>query len=243
VSAQDSVVKAVRAAMAPALPYPDTDDSGSLPVDNDSEALWMVIPPQPGDETFEVVANPLNRINQARAARAMKQIEENVEAAQRRASAQFERAVADAQRTGKSQPVDGVTLADEGIAGARIDADSHVTIDVRSNQGAYRFEIESALAPAPSTQPPLPAGAAVIAVAANTFRDDQAGADRYAEAQTVVLLGKLTPQVSKFADHSYEVAAIAATPSSIVVKMRGNELLIADLLRKTNWTALLELIK
>ena len=34
-----------------------------------------------------------------------------------------------------------------------------------------------------------------------------------------------------------------ATVRSIVVRLRGNEVLIADLLRKTNWNSLLELMR
>ena len=242
--AQDArVVTAVRKAMAPALPYPDSDEAGALPVGGNTEALWMVLPLQPGDSTIEVVANPLNQVNQVRAARAMAQIEANVEAAQRRAAAQFDRAIAEAKRTGKSQEVDGVTLADEGVAGAKIDADSHVAIDVASNQPSYKFTIESSIPPAPSSQVSIPGSAAVITIAANTYHDDRLAADRYGEAQTIVFLGRLTPQVQKRADHSYEVAAASDSPSSIVIRMRGNELLIADLLRKTNWNSLLELIK
>jgi len=242
--AQDArVLTAVRTAMTPALPFPDSDAAGALPIGGDTEALWMVLPLQPGDQTIEVVANPLNQVNQVRAARAMAQIEANVEAAQRRAAAQFERAVSEAKRTGKSQDVDGVTLADEGVAGAKIDADSHVAIEVASNQPAYKFTIESSVQPAPSTQVTIPGAAAVIAVAANTYYDAGLGADRYAEAQTIVFLGRLTPQVQKRADHSYEVDAAAVAPSSIVIRMRGNEALMADLLRKTNWNSLLELIR
>jgi hypothetical protein len=240
-SAQDAIVKAVRTAMTPALPFPDTDASGVLPAGGSTEVPWMVVPLQPGDSTIEVVANPLNPVNQVRAARAMAQIETSIEAAQRRAAAQFDRAVAEAQRTGKSQPVDGVTLADEGIAGAKIDAESHVTIEVASHQPAYKFTIDSSIQPALSTSVAISGGAAVIASAANTYHDD--GADRYAEAQTIVFLGRVTPQVQKRADHSYEVTAASAAPSSIVIRMRGNELLIADLLRKTDWSSLQELIK
>ena len=82
----------------------------------------------------------------------MAQIENNIEAAQRRAAAQYERAVAEAKRTGRSQDVDGVTLSDEGLAGARIDAESHVTIDVAFNEPSYRVEIASSVQPAPSTR-------------------------------------------------------------------------------------------
>ena len=80
----------------------------------------------------------------------MAQIEQAIASAQRRADAQYERAVAEAKRTGRSQDVDGVSLSDEGLAGARIDAESHVTIDVLFNQPSYRFEIASSVEPAPA---------------------------------------------------------------------------------------------
>ena len=67
-----------------------------------------------------------------------------------RATAQYDRAVAEAKRTGKSQDVDGVTLNDEGIAGARIDADSHVAIEVAFNQPSYHFNVASGTMPHPS---------------------------------------------------------------------------------------------
>jgi hypothetical protein len=242
-AAQDSIAKSVRTAMTPALPFPETDADGALPKNGDTEALWMVRPLEPEDHTIEVVANPLNQVNQLKAARAMAQIEANVEAAQRRAAAQFDRAVAEAKRTGKSQDIDGVTLADEGIAGAKIDADSHVTIDVDANRPAYKFTIESSTAPELSAAAPV-AGANLVSVAASVFHDDALSSDRYAEAQAIVFLGRVTPQVQKRADHSFDVAATAAdNPLTIVIRMRGNETLIADLLRKTDWNALQELLK
>ena len=56
--------------------------------------------------------------------RAMAQIGAAIDAAQRRAELQYERAIAEAKRTGRSQDVDGVSLSDEGVAGARIDAEA-----------------------------------------------------------------------------------------------------------------------
>lgn len=234
------VISAVREAMKAALPFPDTDRSGVVPADGKTEPLWMVRPPEPGEQLFEVIANPLNEMNQLRAARAMAQIQDNVEAAQRRAALQYERAIAEAKRTGKSQEVDGVTLADEGIAGAKIDADSHVAIEVASRQQSYAFEIASAMESLSTTTLD---GRVVIAVPASTFRDERLGTDRYAEAQTFVFLGRIPqPQVRHLANHSFEITASADTPS-MVVRLRGNEALIADLVRKTNWHALLELLK
>jgi hypothetical protein len=236
----DRVMSAVRAAMKPALPFSDTDRSGVFPADSKTEPLWMVRPPEPGDQMFEVIANPLNEANQLRAARAMAQIQNNIESAQRRAAAQYEHAVAEAKRTGKSQEVDGVTLADEGVAGQKIDADSHVAIEVANRQQSYSYQIASAMETLSTTTMP---DRVEIGVPASTYRDDGLGVDRYAEAQTFVFLGRIPPpQVRHLSKHSYEIIATGDAPS-LVVRLRGNETLIADLLRKTDWNALLELLK
>ena len=238
----DRMMTAVRAALAPALPFPATDADGVVPANGNTDALWMVRPLQPGDRTIEVIANPLNEVNQARATRAMAQIERNIEAAQRRAELQYDRAVSEAKRTGKSQEVDGVTLSDEGVAGAKIDADSHVTIDVAIDEPSFTLNVDSSIPPAPSTQLSIP-GAVVIAMPSNTYRDRDTNTERYAEAQTVVFLGRVAvPEVQKRADNQFGVSATATAPS-LVICLRGNDALIADLLRKTNWNALLELLK
>ena len=238
----DRLVAAVRSAMTSALPFPNSDADGSLPLGGNTEALWMVRPLQSGDRVIEVIANPLNQANQLRAARAMAQIENNIQAAQRRAALQYDRAVSEAKRTGKSQDVDGVTLADEGVAGAKIDAESHVTIDVAASVPTFTFALESSIEPAPSRQVAIP-GAVVIAVPSNTFRDGDTNIERYAEAQTLVFLGRdVAPEVQKRADHRFEVFAAATSPA-LVIRLRGNEVLIADLLRKTDWNSLLELLR
>jgi hypothetical protein len=239
----DRIVAAVRSAVTPALPFPNSDEDGALPANGNSEALWMVRPLQPGDRSIEVIANPLNEVNQARATRAMAQIENNVQAAQRRAALQYERAVSEAKRTGKSQEVDGVTLADEGVAGAKIDAESHVTIAVAANETSFTFEVDSSIQPAPSTQLTIPGAVAVIATPSNTYRDRDTNIERYAEAQTFVFLGRVAaPEVQKRAEGHFEVFATATSPA-MVIRLRGNEALIAELLRKTNWNSLLELMR
>ena len=199
----DRIVAAVRSAMAPALPFPNSDADGSLPAGGNTEALWMVRPLQPGDRTIEVIANPLNEVNQLRAARAMAQIDNNIQAAQRRAELQYDRAVSEAKRTGKSQEVDGVTLSDEGVAGAKIDAESHVTIEVFAGAPEFKLAIDSSIQPAPSSQVVIP-GAVVLATPSNTFRDSSTNIERYAEAQTLVFLGRAAPpEVQKRADQQF----------------------------------------
>ena len=256
-SAQDAaalrVMSTVRAAMAPALPFPATDEAGLVPVDGKTEPLWMVRPPEPGGLLIEVLANPLNSVNQLRAERAMSQIQANIESAQRRAEAQYERAISEAKRTGKSQEVDGVTLGDEGVAGAKIDAESHVAIEIGFNQPSYQYTVSSGTMPNPSVQlRSLIAGAVdVVTLASNTYKDEGTGVERYCEGQTFVYLGRVArPAITKRANSMiYELIAEAtppvdaATVSSLVVRFRGNEALIADLLRKADWNALLELLK
>jgi len=248
----DRVMAAVRAAMAPALPFSETDRSGVFPADGKTEPLWMVRPPEAGEQTLEVIANPLNVSNQVRAARAMTQIQNNIEAAQRRAALQYEHAIAEAKRTGKSQEVDGVTLGDEGVAGAKIDADSHVAIEVAFNEPSYRFDLSSGIQPNPSVQlRSIVTGAVdVITLPSNTYRDD-AGSERYREGETFIYLGRVArPVMKKRGDSTiYELTA-EATPAasaelvnSLVLRLSGNEALIADLLSKSNWNALLELLK
>lgn len=248
----ERVMTVVRAALAPALPYPDTDDTGSVPANGSPEPLWMVRVREPGERTIEVMANPLNEINQARAARAMAQIGAAIDAAQKRAEQQYERAIADAKRTGKSQDVDGVGLSDEGVAGARIDADSHVTIDVEFNQPSYEAAVESSVAPAPSRSAAVPGAVAVVTVPSNVYRtkSGQRMDEKYSSAETIVYFGAVTPpEVRQRSENAYQIAASAVTQEgagavrTLAIRFRGNEVVIADLLRTADWNQVLALLK
>jgi len=247
-SLEHQVMLRMKAALAPGIhEFPETDDSGAMPRGGNTEALWMVRPPEAGERTIEVLANPLNEVNQLKATRAMALIERNIEAAQRRAAAQYDRAVAEAKRTGKSQDVDGITLGDEGIEGAKIDAESHVTIDVAFNEPLYRFAVATASQPALTTG--YAGTVAMISFASSTYKEGPANTERFAEAETLVFLGGMAaPQVTKRADNSYEVLA-TATPidrpglNTLVIRYKGNEALVKDLVSKTAWGLMLELMK
>lgn len=247
------VMSAVRSALAPALPFPETDKSGVVPADGKTEPLWMVRPPAAGSLRIEVLANPLNDLNQLRAERAMAQIENNIESAQRRAAAQYDHAVAEAKRTGRSQDVDGVTLNDEGMAGEKIDADSHVTIEAAFNQASYQFNLTSGTMPSSSVVlRGIVAGAVdVVTLPSNPYREQPGDVERFREGETFVYLGRVArPVMKKLGDMPiYELTAAATAPatagvvSSLVLRFRGNESLITDLLRKTDWAVLLELME
>ncbi|MGE0863194.1 MAG: hypothetical protein AB7P34_04760 [Vicinamibacterales bacterium] len=248
----DRVMAAVRAAMAAALPFPDADPSESVPANNSPVPLWMVRPLQPGERSIEVMANPLNPVNQANATRAMGQIDAAILAAQRRAELQYERALAEAKRTGRSQDVDGVGLSDEGVAGARIDAEAHVGIDVDFNQPSYAYSVTSSIAPASSRVAAVAGAVGVITVPSNTFRikAGERTEERYCSAETIVFLGGLNPPaVRESGEHAFEVwAAASAAPAastvrSLAVRLRGNQELIADILAKTDWNRVQELLK
>ena len=251
-AAESRVMAAVRAALAPALPYPDSDEAGELPKDGKSAALWMVRPLLPGDRSIEVIANPLNVSNQQRATKAMAQIQASLELAQRRSEAQYERAIAEAKRTGRSQDVDGVTLSDEGLAGARIDAEDHVTIDVEFNQPIYRFAVTSSIAPAPARTLSVPGAVAVITVPSNVYKQKSAAStdDRFCPAETMLWFGAVhPPDVDEQSNNGYTVTANAvagdnvAPVRSIVIRLRGNETLLAQIARGSDWARVVELLK
>jgi hypothetical protein len=246
------VMAAVRAAMTPALPYPESDEAGSLPKDETSTSPWMVRPHAPGDRSVEVIANPLNLANQQRATKAMAQIQVSIESAQRRSEAQYERAIAEAKRTGRSQDVDGVTLSDEGLAGARIDAEAHVTIDVEFNRPAYSFPVASSIEPSPSRTLVIPGAVAVITVPSNVYRQKSESAyyERFCPAETHVFFGGVgAADVHQRSSTSFEVTAAAATSEngaavpSLVIRLRGNDTLIAQILRTSDWNRVLELLQ
>lgn len=246
------IITALRAAMKSSLPFPDADETGS-PADGIFTGPWLMRPLEAGDKTIEVLANPLNAANQARSAKAMSQIEDSIEAAQRKAEAQYQRALAEVKRTGKSQDVDGVTLADEGIAGARIDADGHVIIDVEFNQPAYAYAVASSLEPAPPLGPAVAGAVAALSVPSHVYRDRASKTpeeDRFCVAEAEVFFGAMAvPTVKRRSGANFEITASEATPPAaapirtLVVRLRGNQELIDEIVRKADWSQVQALVK
>ena len=248
------VMTTVRAAMKPALPFPASDESGNMPVVENPKDEFMIRPQQDGDNAIEVLANPLNPEHQARAAKAMRQIEDSIEAAQRKADAQYERALADARRTGKTQAVDGVTLSDEGIAGARVDAESHFTIEVEFNKASYQYTVASSLEPAAVAGASVPGAVATLSVPAHVYRDktDNPNEDRFCVAETQIYFGAIaSPQIKRRANDVYDVTTVETPVTgaasgglrTLVVRMRGNENLMAAVLKSTDWAQIVALLR
>ena len=143
-------------------------------------------------------------------------------------------------------------MSDEGVAGARIDAEAHVTIDVDFNQPSYAVAVESSVAPAPSRQVTITGAVAIVTVPSNIYRTQTAQRtdEKFCPAETVVYFGALAaPEVRQRSENAYDITssavAVAGAPAvrSMAVRFRGNEVLIADLLRKADWNQVLELLK
>lgn len=210
----------------------------------------MVRPTPDGELAIEVLANPLNPSTQARAAKAMVQIEAAIEAAQKRSQAAYEKAIEEARRTGRSQDFDGITLGDEGVAGARIDAEAHLAIEIAFNRPAYTFLVSSSVEPA-TLSPPVTGAVAAISVPANVYRDgrDAATNERFCAAETHVFFGAVgRPEVHERSNVRFEVSATSTAPPeavgvrSLVVTLRGNPQLIDQVVRRADWARLQALV-
>src|SRR5262245_56934402 len=215
-------------ALKPALPYPAADEH-DLPVDGNTTALWIVRWPEPGESRVEIVANPLNLENQQRASKADGEIQRAVMAAQQRAQAQYERAVAEFEKTGRTNPIDGITLGDEGIAGERFDASNHVAITLAAVRPPYRARIDSVSEPAVSTA----AFGTIVRVETNVYRERAAGTQpevqRFHACEAHLMFGAGSPSVSRTGPSSFDL--VAAAPLA-VVKLQGNETVLEQVFQK-----------
>lgn len=229
----DALVEALR----PALPFPAAAPDGATPASGGAESTWFVVwPADPTDTSVIVKANPLHPDTQKAGATAEGPIQAAIVQAERKAQAAYERAVAELKRTGKvSGDITGISLEDEGIAGEKIDAELELTIDLEP--GARSFDILS------SQPPAIAAGTMgmtwVVTIPANTYRD-ASGADtreHFRAAEARLYFGTLArPAVSKRDDHPRFGVALAPTPDTFTVRLRGNETLLQSLLSTVDWS-------
>ena len=172
---------------------------------------------------IEVIANPLNLGNQQRATgHGADPGVARIGAAPLRSAVRARGRRGEAN--GKSQDVDGVTLSDEGLAGARVDAESHVTIDVEFNQPAYSFTVASSIAPSASRTVTVAGAVAVITVPSNVYRQKTAAStdDRFCPAETVVFFGAVhAPDVSRALQQRFTVTAAGTTPKTCSGALSG----------------------
>jgi hypothetical protein len=247
-AAPDDLAAALKAALQPALPYPDAGPDGTAS-DSATTPVWTVRWPEPGSLQVEVLANPLNPGNRERAMKAEEEIQKAAMASQRRSQADYEKALGDFQRTGKVSEIREISLRDDGLAGERYDAESQLTI--RAEVVSDRRVVEVATARLPEAMPASDGPAFVVRLAAHTYVQaataDEPAMPRFCPEQAWVLFGALDPPVvTREGDEAASVAiapagAPAAAPGGrrgLVVALSGNVELVDRVLRLADWAAL-----
>lgn len=236
------LAEALVASVRPALTFPDARPDGTAP-DASPTPVWTVRWPADGTARVEVVANPLNPGNRARALQVEEEIQKSARQSQDRSQADYEQALRDFARIGKVGAIHEVSLDDEGLAGERYDAESQLSIEAIEVSGDHRFEVGTSRPP--EVFPGSDGVAAVIRVAANEYDDRRDGADalrRYCAEQAWVLLGSLTPRVDFRRDGSKAVLTIPAPPAGagrpVIVALRGNVELVDRVLQNATWAPL-----
>jgi hypothetical protein len=228
---------ALAEAVRPALPYPGADASGTVPERGGDEPRWFVIWPAEAEETQIVVrANPLHAETQKLVATAEGAIQRAVAAAERKAQADYDRALEEIKRTGKASDLDGISLDDEGAAGQRLDAELELTIDLVP-VGSY--EIGSSVAPAVTAGPPGVTWQ--IVVPPNTYQEAAAAdkRDRFTASEVrLVFGGGPAPSVRQLGGRPRYAVTLAPVADAFVVKLRGSDALVTQVLTKADWTRL-----
>lgn len=240
-SADAALRDAVWGAVRPALPFPAAT-SDDMPVDGREDARWLVRRAE-GDSSrvADVVANPLNRENQARAVQAMEDIRNAVTAAERKAQAEYDRARGTTSRQQPTRELNGISIDDEGVAGER--ADWETRLEVSARQGAMRYEWPVAGPGAP--QPATMAGAQSVSVDAEEYDEGEGGnrRRRYRPAETRVYFGTAAPLLKPHPDGGGTTVTVAAAGSrAIEVTLHGQATLIKQVLAQAEWTRIAALV-
>ncbi|MGE0464748.1 MAG: hypothetical protein AB7Q16_25560 [Vicinamibacterales bacterium] len=241
----DALVRALVSALRPALPFPEAGPDG-IPATGGADPVWVVRWPEAGDGHVEVLANPLNAENRKRALAAEEEIQKAAMRSQRRSQGDYERALSDFERTGRVSGIREISLDDDGLAGERYDAESHLLVSVAPLDGDLSFSV------ATGVLPELVAGiagpAAVIHVPANVFEmraePGEPAEEHYCSEQAWLVFGASGSATIAPRDHSPHVdvtVPVAAPPAGrrgVVVSLSGNPLLVDQALRRADWPAL-----
>ena len=237
-AAQRALVTALRAA----LPFPEARPDGT-PVDGGVDAVWTVLWPDPGAGTVEVLANPLNAANRERALAVEKAIQQSAMRSQRRSQGDYEQALEDFQRTGRVSGIREISLDDDGVAGARYDAESHLVVSVRSLDDTLSFDVATAVAPEVVTGVTGPA--VVIRVPANVYKEEaDPGAppdEQFCADQAWLVFGAAGPASMAPGDGVPRVGVtvpVAPGRGGAVVSISGNPALVEQALREADWSVL-----
>lgn len=216
---------ALVAALRPALPFPAASPDGEVPENNSADSRWFVVwPGDPDAERVVVKANPLHPEVQRASAEAMDRINEAVAAAERRAQAAYDKALAELRRTGRSADFETITLDDEGVAGERIDAELELSIEV---QPVTAFEVTSG-------EPPVVSAGSrgatwTVWIPPNTYRH-VSGADlreHFRPAELWVYFGAVAkPEVARKGEEPRYSIALPPVQNAFAVVYRGNETLL-----------------
>jgi hypothetical protein len=237
-----AISDALRPALAPALPFPETQPDGTAP-GGDTDPVWTVTWPGAAGLLVNVVANPENPGNRQRALKAEEEIQKAAMASQRRSQADYEQALSDFQRTGRVGSIREISLSDDGLAGERFDAESQLTIRAELFEGTHAFTV--ATSRMPQALPASGGPAFIVRVAANTYRDagapDAPGQTRFCPEQAWVFFGALRPADLTRAGETVvgiSVGTAAEASRGLVVAISGNVELVDRVLRQADWALL-----
>ena len=235
-------IAAVVSALRPALPYPPAQADG-LPEDGNTDVVWSVRWPRPGGTRIEVLANPLHDANREHALEAERQIQAAARRAQQRSQGDYERALRDFARSGRTDDIREISLRDDGVAGERYDAESQLTVEVTEVGAPITFAV-------PGDRPPVAAGtrppgvAALLRLAAHVYEeagpDGLPGEPRYAAEQAWVVLGMAeAPEVTPV-DGGGSAVTIQGRGGSpaVVVRLSGNRELVEQVVSRADWAGL-----
>jgi hypothetical protein len=233
---------ALAAALKPALPFPEADADGTPP-DGDSASGWTVRWPAPGSATVEVLANPLNPDNRARALKAEAAIQKAAMQSQQRSQADYDKAVSDFQKTGRTSEIREISLRDDGLAGERYDAESQATIEIHVIDVPHRITVATSRPPeAFSGRDGGPT--AIVRVTANEYDEPgdgtAPGQPRFCAEQAWVFFGPVTRPVVSRTNEREAAISVPGLPDGgdgrmVVISVRGNVEIVDRVLQRADW--------
>lgn len=239
------LVRALVLALRPALPFPEAGPDGT-PASGGAQPVWVVRWPEKGGGQVEVLANPLHPENRKRALEAEAAIQKAAMRSQRRSQGDYEQALSDFARTGRVSNIREISLDDDGVAGERYDADSHLLVSVAPLDDDLSFSVATGIPPAVMNGVAGPM--VVIRVPANVYKAvAEAGApaeEHYCAEQAWLVFGDaggaaISPRADgPQVDVTVPVSTEPGGRGGVVVSISGNPALVKQALRRADWPAL-----